>query len=51
VRARIVTDNIPDWAIAVGAPARVVRDRRDGGVLDARELLEQSPTPIRMDAR
>jgi acetyltransferase-like isoleucine patch superfamily enzyme len=47
----IVTDDIPDWAIAVGAPARVIRDRRDGGVIDAREVLEQNQTSVRVDAR
>jgi acetyltransferase-like isoleucine patch superfamily enzyme len=36
----VVTNDIPDWAVAAGVPARVLRDRRDGAMIDARDALD-----------
>lgn len=33
----VVTKDIPDWSVAGGVPARVIRDRRVAPVIDARE--------------
>ena len=33
----VVTKDVPDWAVAAGVPAKVIRDRRDDRVIDARD--------------
>jgi len=33
----VVTRDVPDWAVAAGVPAKVIRDRRDDRVIDARD--------------
>lgn len=38
----VVTKDVPEWAMAAGVPARVIRDRRGDGVIDAREAPDAS---------
>lgn len=40
----VVTKDVPEWAVAAGVPAKVIRDRRDDRVIDARDTSTATPT-------